>query len=197
MADGVALCALAGAHAAVGATTVATGQHTKQRAAAGTQPSAVGIPVTVLQSVAVATSAPPALQATVQLQGMRADAFDAASTQLRFRQAVSQVVLRSDVFYWKVWHSSTAGSAQARARLSYSQKVTSQQHLSMLLHCQGMFSICILNMPCMLLVNPLMPLLCSAWRFLMRCMVHACINLGGMELFLQLKLYGVLLPRWP
>ncbi|WIA10321.1 hypothetical protein OEZ85_010513 [Tetradesmus obliquus] len=88
--------------AAVGATTVATGQHTKQRAAAGTQPSAVGIPVTVLQSVAVATSAPPALQATVQLQGMRAAAFDAASTQLRFRQAVSQVVLRSDVFYWKV-----------------------------------------------------------------------------------------------
>uniref|UniRef100_A0A383WFM3 Uncharacterized protein n=1 Tax=Tetradesmus obliquus TaxID=3088 RepID=A0A383WFM3_TETOB len=33
---------------------------------------------------------------------MRAAAFDAASTQLRFRQAVAQVVLPSDVFYWKV-----------------------------------------------------------------------------------------------
>jgi hypothetical protein len=56
----------------------------------------------MLQSVAVAKSPPPALQSTVQLRGMRAAAFEALSTQLRFRQAVAQVLLHDDALYSQV-----------------------------------------------------------------------------------------------
>jgi hypothetical protein len=71
--------------------------------------SAAGIPVTVLQSVPV--SSPPALQATVQLRGMRAAAFSAQSTQLRFRQAVAQVLFKHDSFYGQVRMHTTRSSA--------------------------------------------------------------------------------------
>jgi galactitol-specific phosphotransferase system IIC component len=97
-------------HAAAGATTAITVQVNsvqpvavaKQTTPLGRKLSAAGIPVTVLQSVAVVKATPPAVQATVQLRGMRAAAFDAQSTQQRFRQAVVQVLLHSDPLYYQV-----------------------------------------------------------------------------------------------
>jgi hypothetical protein len=137
-------CMLAAAAAAL--TTAATGNsnplhHAAQAPAlpgSSRTLSSAGIPVTVLQSVPVSAPLSPALQATVQLRGMRAAAFGAQSTQLRFRQATAQVLLHDDSLYDQVRQCAQPGSIKSRA---FNHCISRKLARLMASHCRAFIAI--------------------------------------------------------